>query len=91
MIEAMAQAFENSRGVLAERLIKALAAGQESGGDKRGKTSAALLVAGRNQKEILPLIDLRVDDHPAPVDQLKRIFEDFRRKRFDNNELSEPL
>jgi len=88
VIEAMAQTFENSRGVLAERLIKALAAGQESGGDRRGKTSAALLVAGRNQKEILPLIDLKVDDHPAPVDQLRRIFEDFRRKRFDNNQLS---
>lgn len=88
VIEAMAQTFENSRGVLAEKLIEALEAGQESGGDKRGKTSAALLVAGRNQKGIMPLIDLRVDDHPAPVDQLRRIFKDFRRKRFDKNGLS---
>ncbi len=81
VVEAMAQTFESSRGVLAEKLIKALEAGQESGGDKRGKTSAALLVASGEQKEILPLIDLRVDDHPVPVNQLRRLFEDFGTKR----------
>jgi len=81
VIEAMAQAFESSEGELAERLMKALEAGQESGGDKRGKTSAALLVVSKEQKETRPLIDLRVDEHPDPVHELKRIFEIFKKKR----------
>ena len=80
VIEAMAQAFEGSEGELAERLMEALEAGQESGGDKRGKTSAALLVVGKEQKETRPLIDLRVDEHPDPVNELRRIFENFKRE-----------
>ncbi|NIQ05267.1 MAG: DUF1028 domain-containing protein [Candidatus Korarchaeota archaeon] len=79
VIEAMAQAFESSEGELAERLMKALEAGQESGGDKRGKTSAALLVMSKEQKETRPLIDLRVDEHPDPVNELRRIFENFKK------------
>ncbi|MEM2936845.1 MAG: DUF1028 domain-containing protein, partial [Candidatus Bathyarchaeia archaeon] len=45
VLEAMAQSFEGSEGWLAERLMKALEAGQEAGGDRRGRVSAALLVA----------------------------------------------
>jgi uncharacterized Ntn-hydrolase superfamily protein len=75
VIEAMAQTFENSEGELAERLLKALEAGQEAGGDKRGRISAALLVAGREQRGNLPIFDLRVDEHPNPVRELRRIFE----------------
>ena len=75
VIEAMAQTFENSEGELAERLLKALEAGQEAGGDKRGRMSAALLVAGREQRGNRPILDLRVDEHPNPVRELRRIFE----------------
>jgi len=75
VIGAMAQAFENSEGKLAERLLKALEAGQEAGGDKRGRMSAALLVVGREQRGNRPILDLRVDEHPNPVRELRRIFE----------------
>ena len=79
VIEAMAQTFESSEGELAERLMKALEAGQEAGGDKRGKVSAALVVA--SQKGTGPILDLRVDKHPDPVRELRRIFETRRSKR----------
>jgi len=79
VIEAMAQAFEDSEGELAERLMKALEAGQEAGGDKRGKTSATLLVVSK-QRETRPHIDLRVDEHPDPVHELRRTFEVFKRE-----------
>jgi len=75
VIGAMAQAFENSEGELAERLLKALEAGQEAGGDKRGRMSAALLVVGREQRGNRPILDLRVNEHPNPVGELRRIFE----------------
>ena len=80
VIEAMAKAFESSEGELAERLIKALEAGQGSGGDKRGKTSAALLVISKERKETRPLIDLKVDQHPNPIKELRRIFENFKKE-----------
>jgi len=80
VIEAMAQAFESSEGELAERLMKALEAGQEAGGDKRGKKSAALLVASKGQRETSPLIDLSVDKHPDPINELRRIFENFKKE-----------
>jgi len=73
VIEAMAQTFESSKGELAKRLLKALEAGQEAGGDKRGKISAALVVANQ-QREKSPILDLRVDEHHDPVKELKRIF-----------------
>jgi uncharacterized Ntn-hydrolase superfamily protein len=75
VIGAMAQAFENSEGELAGRLLKALEAGQEAGGDKRGRMSAALLEVGREQRGNRPILDLRVDEHPNPVGELRRIFE----------------
>jgi len=80
VIEAMAQALESSGGELAERLMKALEAGQEAGGDKRGKKSAALLVASKGQRETPPLIDLSVDKHPDPINELRRIFENFKKE-----------
>jgi uncharacterized Ntn-hydrolase superfamily protein len=73
VIEAMAQTFEGSGGELAERLIKALEAGQKAGGDKRGRVSAALIVA--SQRGTSPILNLRVDEHPDPVRELRRIFE----------------
>jgi len=91
VIEAMAQAFESSEGDLAERLMKVLEAGQEAGGDKRGKTSAALLVVSKGQKGTRPLIDLRVDEHPDPVNELRRIFENFKKKTFSSNKTPSPV
>ncbi len=75
VIEAMAQTFENSEDKLAERLLKALEAGQEAGGDKRGRVSAALLIANQQQTVTPRILDLRVDEHHDPVKELRRIFE----------------
>ncbi|MGD6967694.1 DUF1028 domain-containing protein [Rossellomorea vietnamensis] len=76
-VEAMAETFAETEGTLAERLLKALDAGQEAGGDSRGKQSAAIYVVkeaggygGFNDR----LIDLRVDDHGDPIKELIRIF-----------------
>ncbi|HJW74777.1 MAG TPA: DUF1028 domain-containing protein [Thermoleophilia bacterium] len=71
-IDAMETAFLTVRGRdLADRLISVLEAGQEAGGDARGRQSAAVIVANRTQ---LPYLDLRVDDHPDPVAELRRLY-----------------
>lgn len=75
VIEAMAETFADSEGELAERLLKALEAGQNAGGDKRGKVSAALLVVGERKIETRPFLDLRVDEHQNPVKELRRIYD----------------
>lgn len=72
-ITAMAQAFESSSGFLGDRLIRALEAGQEAGGDKRGRESAALLVAPLLADDPLSKVDIRVDQHEDPVAELRRI------------------
>jgi len=75
VIEAMVKTFEATKGELAERLLKALEAGEEAGGDKRGRMSAALLVAGEQWvTESGPILDLRVDAHHDPVAELRRIY-----------------
>lgn len=84
VIEAMGQTFEGSVGTLAERLMEALEAGQEAGGDRRGRFSAALLVVGGEQAGA-PVLDLRVDNHREPVGELRRIFEDYRMKKTKNS------
>lgn len=56
---------------LVERLLLALEAGQEAGGDKRGRQSAAVKVYGT---EAYPWLDLRVDEHPQPVAELRRVY-----------------
>ena len=72
-IRAMSRGFAAAAGVeLAERLLLALEAAQAAGGDKRGKQSAALLVASPEPRFYH---NLRVDDHPEPVAELRRIFE----------------
>lgn len=73
---AMAHAFETTEGDLAEKLMAALEAAQAAGGDIRGKQSAALLVAGpkntgRPWEDFL--FDLRVDDSPEPVREMRRL------------------
>lgn len=73
---AMSKAFEESTGPLAERLIKALFAAQEVGGDIRGKQSAAILVVkGKSTGKVWEdrLIDLRVEDSPTPLEELSRL------------------
>jgi uncharacterized Ntn-hydrolase superfamily protein len=73
---AMAEAFKNSAGPLAERMMAALEAGQKAGGDIRGKQSAAMLVVrGKSTGKVWEdrLIDLRVDDSPEPIKELKRL------------------
>jgi len=81
VIDAMAKAYEESEGVLAERLLAALEAGQEAGGDKRGKQSAGLLIVcegwgygGLNDR----FRDIRVDEHEHPIQELRRVYEKHR-------------
>ncbi|MGY8643722.1 MAG: DUF1028 domain-containing protein [Verrucomicrobiales bacterium] len=81
VITAMAEAFKKTEGLLAERLIAALEAGQAEGGDKRGRQSAALLLvregwgyAGLNDR----FRDIRVDEHETPIKELRRVYEKHR-------------
>jgi uncharacterized Ntn-hydrolase superfamily protein len=77
-VAAIASSFEGSGGrTLAERLIDCLAAAQAAGGDRRGQQSAALLVVERDGGYAGlsdAVVDLRVDDHPAPVEELARVY-----------------
>jgi uncharacterized Ntn-hydrolase superfamily protein len=76
VVLAMAAAFEASEGeVLPERLMRALEAGQAAGGDKRGKQSAAVTTV---KDQPYPYVDLRVDEHPDPIAELRRIYEVFK-------------
>jgi uncharacterized Ntn-hydrolase superfamily protein len=76
VVDRMADAFERTPGLLADRLLVALTAGQDAGGDSRGRQSAALYIAkpkggygGLNDR----FVDLRVDDHPDPIVELERL------------------
>jgi uncharacterized Ntn-hydrolase superfamily protein len=72
---AMRGSFEEEEGSLALRLLKALEAGQDAGGDRRGRLSAALMVAdSRWAGSSRPLLDLRVDAHSNPVAELRRVY-----------------
>lgn len=76
-LAALAETFESiAPAPLAERLIAALAAGQAAGGDRRGRQAAALRVAQRGGGYLGAnvAVDLRVDDHPAPVEELQRLY-----------------
>src|SRR5699024_1243252 len=76
-VDALVDTFESSTGSLAERLLVALDAGQEAGGDSRGKQSAAIYIVkekGGYLKANDRLIDLRVDEHPDPIKELIRIY-----------------
>jgi uncharacterized Ntn-hydrolase superfamily protein len=77
-VDALASTFERSDGApLAERLLACLAAAQTAGGDRRGQQSAALLVVregGGYGGTSDAVADLRVDDHPRPVEELERIY-----------------
>jgi uncharacterized Ntn-hydrolase superfamily protein len=76
-VDAIAETFESSSGSLVERFLDCLDAAQAAGGDRRGQQSAAVLVvekdggyAGLSDA----VVDLRVDDHPKPLEELRRIY-----------------
>lgn len=73
---AMAEAYETTTGDLADRLLAALEAAEAEGGDIRGRQSAAILIVGP-ESTANPwegrIFDLRVEDHPEPVAELKRL------------------
>jgi uncharacterized Ntn-hydrolase superfamily protein len=77
VVAAMGDAFNGTTGDLVDRLLAALLAGDDAGGDRRGRQSAALLVVregggyeGRNDR----YVDVRVDEHPQAVTELARVF-----------------
>lgn len=76
-VTKMGEAFEKRKGSLADRLLEGLKAAQKAGGDSRGKQSAALYVekdkAGYGSLSDV-LVDLRVDDHREPIEELQRIY-----------------
>ncbi len=86
--DAMARAYERTRGDLAQRLLAALDAAQAEGGDIRGKQSAAILIvpaksSGRPWAD--SIVDLRVDDHADPVKEIRRLVDVHRAYRHMNH------
>jgi uncharacterized Ntn-hydrolase superfamily protein len=80
VIEAMDRAYRDTKGELVDKLLSSLRAGEEAGGDKRGRQSAAILVVrecggyGGCEEGVGRYVDLRVDDHHDPVKELYRLF-----------------
>jgi uncharacterized Ntn-hydrolase superfamily protein len=70
---AMAEAFERTSGSLARRLLAALDAAEAAGGDWRGRQAAGLLVVPAGGHAWETVHDLRVDDHPEPLQELRRL------------------
>lgn len=77
VVKAMSEAFESTEGDLGERMLAAMDAGDAAGGDSRGRQSASILVVregagfgGLNDR----YRDYRVDDHPTPLVELRRIY-----------------
>jgi uncharacterized Ntn-hydrolase superfamily protein len=76
-LSAMAEAYETTTGGLPERLLTALHAGNDAGGDSRGEQAAAMYIAkpeGGYDCGNDRWVDVRVDDHPHPIDELERVF-----------------
>lgn len=76
VVDAMAEGYTTATGTFANRLLTSLEAGQAAGGDARGQQSAAIVIVranggygGRNDR----WIDLRIDDHPTPIAELRRL------------------
>lgn len=77
-VEAMGEEFKKNQGCLAERLLASLEAAQSAGGDSRGKQSAALYIVKENGgygglNDVF--VDLRVDDHVEPIEELSRLYQ----------------
>lgn len=74
---AMSEAYQNSKGSLAERMLSALSAAEDAGGDIRGKQSAVLLVVAAEPTGKVWVdrkVDLRVDDHKNPIKEIQRLY-----------------
>src|SRR5512132_106129 len=97
VVEGVARAYVAAREAgkpLAERLLLALEAGQKAGGDRRGQESAALLVVrpgGGYGGAGDVWIDLRVDDHPRPIAELRRLYQDVHQYYFGETREALPL
>ncbi|MCE4603636.1 MAG: DUF1028 domain-containing protein [Aeropyrum sp.] len=80
VLESMARAFESTKGELVDKLLAALVAGDQAGGDRRGRESAAIIVYkpcggyGGCDEGVGKYVDLRVDHHPDAVNELVRYF-----------------
>lgn len=76
VVDSLLDVFESTTGQLVDRLMAALVAGDQAGGDRRGRESAALLVVRREAGYggfDDRMVDLRVDDHPEPIPELSRL------------------
>jgi uncharacterized Ntn-hydrolase superfamily protein len=76
-VDALAKTFEETAGQpFVARLLASLAAAQKAGGDRRGQQAAALYVVGKEKGYggSNVVVDLRVDDHPTPVNELERLY-----------------
>ncbi len=84
VVKAMAETFEKAEGDLGTRMLAAMEAGQEAGGDSRGRQSASILIVleGRGYGGLNDRYrDYRVDDHTTPIQELKRIYDIGNRRR----------
>lgn len=84
VVADMITAFEQTKGHLSLRLMAALEAGQAAGGDKRGMQSAAILIVGKGMGVWLnndAVMRLQVDDHPRPLEELRRLVESWNERR----------
>jgi uncharacterized Ntn-hydrolase superfamily protein len=70
-VRATLEAYLSASGSIAERLLTAMEAGEQAGGDKRGKQSAGLKIASHDP---YPDLDIRADDHPDPLSELRRLY-----------------
>jgi len=70
---AMADAFVHTTGPLARRMLAALRAAEGAGGDARGRQSSAMLIVPAAGEPWATVVDLRVEDHPEPLDELERL------------------
>lgn len=87
VVPAMAKAYESTQGDLAERMLAALEAAQQAGGDIRGRQSAAILIVrGTASEEPWKdvIMDLRVEDNPQPIEELRRLVTLHRAYEFEN-------
>lgn len=88
VLAAMRSAFLDVLAPLPERMVAALEAGQAAGGDRRGQQAAALVVeqlgaAKRSREGIDRVCDLRVDDHPEPIVELRRLITLWRHRQVE--------
>lgn len=79
-LEAMASAFDALKGTLADRVMAALEAGQQAGGDRRGKISAAIVVVNQapSSNGYAKNIDLRIDSSKDPVAELRVLYDAYK-------------